>query len=534
MKKIIQNLAPVFIGLLGLSLMLSCGVKEVDDPLSVSNFKINSTSRLYTAAAPTPRSTFYDYETLLLSIEGLYPYWETGIEIVRFADKKVVNRLIVITDGEGRLINLPVWYHINVDADGHFLDESGYYVVHVQQASHTGPWLGYEIPFKVKCGVPPTGQLRLVRDDGSYKNGTVLVGESAYARGKKFPGNTNVKIVVIPNQVEYNTGDPYNDVTEVVESLMTLADGTIPITKIWDNVGTTGSFDVIADLAPFGEYNDDDRVCRWLITGLVAQNPANGQHIIQDIACDASGIHLDNFFSGDEIWAKVDPYLLSDAPAEPIAIFIAPHKNAWQTGDPLATVVTLGSMDSPTICVGNPRSESVNLVLIHAKSDTTVARPRRIPMGTYDVVVDVNRNYVYDAGIDLLDGLVAPGFSVEGEVKKDTTETLFLMTALVDLYYTYDQAEIRAWVVTGPDNTPVAGATVNFSIISGGGSLSQTSVTTDANGFAVTYFSGGNIGQRSVVKGTITVNGKLYEHWVSFWGLMPYIHNQGQLIGVGG
>ncbi len=534
MKRTLKALGPIFVGLLGVSLLLSCGVKEVEDPLSVSNFKINSTSKLYTAASPAPRTTFYNHETLMLQIEGLYPYWQTGVEVVRIADKKVMNRLIVMTDEDGKLHNLPIWYHINVDDQGNFVDQSGYYVVHIQQASDTDPWLGYEIPFKVKCNVPPEGQLRLVEADGSYKNGTALVGESVYAMGKRFPRSVPVQIVVKEDQVTYSTGDPYTDVTEVVESLVTESDGRIHVTKIWDNPTMTGSYDVVADFAPFGEYNDDDRICRWLVTGLVIQNQANGQHIIQDIACDGSGMHSDLFTSSDEIWAKIDPYLRSDKLAEPVAIFITPHKSTWETGDLLASVVTLGSMDCPTICLGNPRSESVNLLLIHARADENVVTPRRIPMGKYDVVVDVNRNYVYDTGIDLLDGALQPGFEVQGEVAKDTTESLFLMTTLVDLYYTYEQAEIRAWVVTGPDQTPVSGAEVTFTLLSGTGSLSETSVTTGDDGFAVTYYSGGNIGQRTVIRGTVTVNGTEYQQTISLWGLMPYIHNQGQLIGVGG
>jgi hypothetical protein len=93
----------------------------------------------------------------------------------------------------------------------------------------------------------------------------------------------------------------YVDVSgDGVESVTTNGEGVFALTQVWSNPSPIGAYDVIADKAPFGEYNPGDLVADQPITGLLVQEEAQFADILEEIACDELG----NFKNSLILWRR--------------------------------------------------------------------------------------------------------------------------------------------------------------------------------------------------------------------------------------
>ncbi len=522
----------VFLSAFAALVIVTCTTNQVGDPLGVGNFSKTGLTSL-TNSNGTEKTTFYTYETILLSIEGLIPLEQTNIEVIRGCPEceSSIKRAVVVTDREGKIVNLPVWHHVGVGENGLRVDQSGEYTILITQPPKHDPWTRYELCFEVVDDISPDPQVHAANASGLFKGQASLVGEDVYAMAYNIAADT-VKLVVVNAQSEYNVGDAYADVSGGVETVAPNGDGSIPATLVWAGAAATGSYDLIVDAPPYGEYNESDVVSLPLFAGLVVQNAAGGQDIVADIACDISGAFINTFDELDAVFARIDPTirpadLLSWQTPIPsfVPVFVVPHKDAWSTGDRLVTIRTVGTHQMPSYVQINPMSGSVGLFRLRGEAKAGYYKPLRLWPGDYDVVVDVNRNRVYDAGIDLLDGGAQVGFSV---TSSDTVPAVRLINTADEDMVGRPTSDPRLWAhLVRADNTPIAGVTVKFSVVLGPGTVSPLTAVTDADGIAYTTVSGLAFSEMTRVRTEAVVDGELIYNVVSFFRTLPCTHDQG-------
>lgn len=517
---------------------VTCTTNEVNDPLGIGNFNQIELSGL-TNSAGIERTTFYTYETIMLTIDGLIPLEQTHIEIVKGCDEcqETIKRSVVVTDKNGAITNLPVWYHVGVDQDGNRVDQSGNYGLYITQPPKHDPWTILMVCFDVVNDISPEPQVHAFDGAGTFKGQTALVGEDVYLQGFNVTADS-VRLYVIPKQIDYADGDPFVDVSGGFEWIAP-ASGTIPETLVWGAAGTVGSYDCIVDLRPFGEYNVGDVVSDMNFTGLAVQNPPGAEHIIADIACDESGVHKDVFDDLEPLFATVDPPTRSadlltwmSELAHWLPVFVMPHREIWQQDEQLVTIRTVGTHQMPSYIQVNPMSGSVGLFRLRGECKPLYLQPMRLWPGDYDIIVDVNRNFLYDPGIDILDGGSQVGFSIVTE--EDTPPVRLINTADED-FIGRRRNTSRLWAhFVRDDNSPIAGITVKFTKVLGPGSVAPTTAVTDEYGMAHTVVSGVQYGEMTRVRTEAVVDDSLHYNVVSFYRLIPCSHDQGHGQGSGG
>jgi hypothetical protein len=195
------------------------------------------------------------------------------------------------------------------------------------------------------------------------------------------------------------------------------------------------------------------------------------------------------------------------------------HQNTWQPGDRLIAVANQMSRSSHDM----PNFECIRPLSGGSKSRFPVYWGPPILPGRYDVIIDVGRNFVYDRGTDILDGGAKTGFTVPGAIDS----IRLFVGADMDFRPEDTATNIYAKLVRD-DDSPVSNVSVTFEIIDGPGVLSINNAITDADGVAVSGFSGGSPGVVTIVKATANVNGKIFEeHFSIYTKLSP--HDQGRI-----
>ncbi|MBN1318190.1 MAG: Ig-like domain-containing protein [Anaerolineales bacterium] len=520
-------------------LLLAIGCEQVKDPLIFTQFKVDQNVSMFSSANGVDKRIFYTYENVVFSFENLYPNEQTDIQIIRLSDNNVIKRLLVFTDEYGAIKNLPIWYYNNFLKPGELGGDHKFYV-HLIQPGVTRPWIIYSIPFESRDQLPPTPQIRVTDMGGVFKGGTIYTGQGIYVEGSGFLIHQEIKLVVVDNSDAYNVGDPLTDVSNNgIQSMMVDRDGNFPPTLVFSSA-RPGAYDVIADTEPFGVYNVGDVVNDPMFTGVVVQSPSIAGDIIQDIACDELGYYKNVFDSLETIYARVNSnfkpgYLQSEF----VSVYITPHKPVWKKDDPLISLRTVGTFEMPIHCLWNGWAGSFPPIRIHGRSLPDDPAPIKFWPGEYDMIIDVDRNDLYDPGIDILDGGSQPGFVVPGKVPPVRfgvcAEHDFLGRYEGDpLIWGYfrDQIKTKVWgVLVDSTGQLISQIPINFAITSGPGSLTNTTATTDINGSAYTTYSGGTWGSHAVVRLDATVFNRLYTKDVLILRKIPHTHNQGIIIG---
>lgn len=512
-------------------LFLACGITEVEDPLDASNYKITKTARL-TNQNGVGRRTFYTNETIFANLSNLIVLEQTYIEIVRLSDDATTKQTVVITDRDGDITNLPVWYNVGMDSAGNPVNEAGDYLVHVLQPEKHEPRTIVSIPFSVAHGEPPDPQVYATDASGASMSYTALVGDAVYAKGSGFTPGSTVRLTVIHNQEIYADGEALTDVSGGAEEVTVNADGTLPNTMIIASAAA-GQYDIVADTQPFGVYSAGDAVSSVFLTGLLVQEASSTDDIIVDIASDMNGVYRAEFDSLEAIFAKVDP------PRRPMSmttgayftnpyvqIYVMPHRENWEKDDNLITIRTIGTMQMASHVQANPKSGALQFVRVRGECKPKYMNPLKLWPGTYDMIVDVNRNGLYDPGTDILDGGSQIGFTIPG-----TPPPIRLIATTDDDFVGRAMGETKIQVMfIRPDNSGIPNVEVNFSVVVGPGIVTPTENVTDENGYTFTVFTDGEYGVMSRVRIEAYINGQLFWQVVSLDHIIPHTHTQGEVI----
>lgn len=510
------------------TLLWNCSLQQTDDPLSATNYRIDEMSSLSTAAN-IEREIFYPRETIILSMEKLVPQCQTRIEIIQVASDEVLRTLLVLSDENGNIVNLPVWYNVGVNAQGDIEDMSGNYYIHILQLNTRGLYNNLKIPFTVAPAPAPFAMIWPATADGKFQGGSVLTGGSLYAAGSGFAANATIHLYVCNKVAGYTVGDPLNDVTGAAEIVTTDAAGAIVPTQVWAPATTLGTFDLIADSEPFGQYNDGDVIFNPLLTSLSVTEPPAYTDLIQDIACTASGVFSDQFADTDAIYGKVIPGRLSAALQEEVAVYVMLHKNVWSSGDPLLNILTVGSLSSPIYCLMDPTSGAIQLVELRGVAKKNEAAPVRLWPCQYDVIVDVNLNRVYDPGVDILDGGPRPGFQVGDGTCSGGIKMIY---GHYGEYWNCGAGNqmVRVQLIDA-NGLPITNARVAWKLDKGTGQIDPLNSITDDQGFAESYFSGGRMGDWNQIRAIYLSGNRQYQMRIYLWGNLCYTHNQGVVVG---
>ncbi|HNT67130.1 MAG TPA: hypothetical protein PKN04_15205 [bacterium] len=532
----------VLTAVLVLLVVLQC--EQIKDPLSVNAMQIAKGAKLSDLNGPA-RSLFYRYETIFLTMENLYAQEQTDIQIIRLKDEMIIKRLLVLTDELGRLDDVPIWYRI-----GHL--ESGMegdYVVHVVQPGINRKWIELAIPFAVKDYKLPVFHLNITDAQGNYLGGSCNVGEPVSVVGRISGGAQEIKFWVVEEpgpSVPFTAGMTYVDVSgDGVESVTTNGEGVFALTQVWSNPSPIGAYDVIADKAPFGEYNPGDLVADQPITGLLVQEEAQFADILEEIACDELGNYKNVFDSLETIFARVNPNrrpLLTNRrrpidTAEFIGVFITPHKDVWTEGDSLVDIRTVGTFEMPIHCLWAQSSGSLPITRLRGLPMVDDPRPIVMWPGEYDVIIDVDRDTYYDQGTDILDGgPMGPGFVVPGnppEVRFVASADIDFFTCPRDLYFPEDWTKVWGTLVdslgTFYKDIPIA-----FTVVSGPGSFDADTSITSGSGRAYSIFRGGQKYTGTLLRLDATLDKELYTKYVLVFRKGCYVHNQGYTHNQGG
>jgi len=181
----------------------------------------------------------------------------------------------------------------------------------------------------------------------------------------------------------------------------------------------------------------------------------------------------------------------------------------------------------PVFCLVNPVTGALATIRIRGAAKPDYQAPLRLWPGEYDVIVDVDRNAVYDPGVDILDGGSGPGFVVDGPVP----ELRLIESADVD-FLGVASASTAVWarLVRG-DGSAVPGAAVWFRKGPGPGSLYPGIGITDSLGLARVLFSDMPFASITKIHVETQVDSVNYSRILSIIRKNPHRHNQGIVTG---
>jgi len=176
----------------------------------------------------------------------------------------------------------------------------------------------------------------------------------------------------------------------------------------------SGAWDIVVDVDDNGSYTPDTDLIsrhRRLHACFTVQSVNTGAALVEQIGADREGNHRQVF---DPVADQAEPVAdvharvtSSEASAVPqrlgVAKYVVQHQDVWSSGDPLGDV------------------DAAQLVEIDPVQDFSLSEapwlvwPRQhLVAGCYDVVIDVNRNGSFDAGIDLVDNIDEVGATTCG------------------------------------------------------------------------------------------------------------------------
>ncbi len=248
---------------------------------------------------------------------------------------------------------------------------------------------------------------------------------------------------------------------------------------------TSGAFDVVVDLNDDGLYtHGTDLISRHrrLHACINVQAANTGNPLVTQIGADRNGNHRQVF---DPVEAQAEPvtdvYARATA-GEASAVqstlgvtkYVVPHQAVWTTGDPLTDVTQAIEIDPV-----QDFSISEAPWLIWPRVSQTA--------GCYDIVIDVNQNGQFDAGIDLLDNIDETGATTCGVRIADAACTGNVqITNQETVFSTLDTAVPLTGTVSG---SPTGGS---ITIVSGVQSNTLTQPAGDTINATVPLFNGVN------------------------------------------
>jgi hypothetical protein len=233
------------------------------------------------------------------------------------------------------------------------------------------------------------------------------------AGGMLSDGNYDVHVVSDLNVALPNGGGLPDATTNVT------VNGGVGIANL--GMFASGAWDIVVDLDDDGFYTQDTDLIsrhRRLHACFTVQSANTGAPLVEQIGADREGNHREVF---DPLADQAEP--VADVHARVtgseasvvqealgVAKYIVQHQDVWTTGDPLTDVTQAVEIDPV-------QDFSIS------EAPWLVWPRQNLVAGCYDVVIDVNRNGLFDAGTDLVDNIDEVGATTCGVRIADTACT---------------------------------------------------------------------------------------------------------------
>ena len=218
-------------------------------------------------------------------------------------------------------------------------------------------------------------------------------GDAVYAIGSGLTPNTTYNIYVVTDTTWTDGMSIPSRVPGTALTVTTDGTGSIPTgTSVWTN-SIAGDYDIVVDVDANGLYDTGIDGLDDMDTGsagfIVISGPVSPPPSVY--SSTATGAPKDAYRTNEDVYATGSGF----AAGTNVDIYVVPDQD-WNDGDPVGYIV---AVSGGTVSING----NVDPVLIW--HDPLVA-------GVYDIVVDANRNGVYDALADGLDSEIQQGFVV--------------------------------------------------------------------------------------------------------------------------
>ncbi|RLG71955.1 MAG: hypothetical protein DRO11_03315, partial [Methanobacteriota archaeon] len=307
---------------------------------------------------------------------------------------------------------------------------------------------------------------------------TVFDNTEIYVRGVNLEPNDEVRIYVVEDRDDWADGMSLVDVTGGYETVTTDSEGVLPRTLVWAS-STAGNYDLVIDTNLNGEYNPNSQVEpleAFLGAGLrVLETPV--------YAANNLGVTQKYFYPGEAIYVFGDDY----TPNILVDLYVVTNDDEWFDGTPLVDI--------------NGDVETVQITGTGELPLTMVLGPM-LTVGEWDIVVDVDRDGLYDEGVDVVNSLDTAGVIVRSPgVRSEynwSPRDIFFVGETVKVYgWNFKPGDVVDLYVVQNNDSWVNGQTLTD--VSGG---AETATASSGGSFRKTVWVEALIGEYDLVVDT--------------------------------
>lgn len=325
-------------------------------------------------------TVFSSYETPRFMVEGLIPYKVYKIEVIEIdpiGTDTIIGRYAFTSNRDGTIPPTQVAYD----------PEPGFYRLFI-------PGIPLEALFHVSSSDVPC--FYVCNEAGEHRH-SFSTGESVYVTGTGLrPGPAGAFIV--DDHKNWYAGEYMHDYSGAAETVVIGPDGYLPPSLVWSEASEKErfDFDLVLDLNLNGRYDETDCVDAQAGSGFVIQDPpgqgnVGASHITEPLVIDAHWIDKEYFSKDEDIYLRLNPRIrIPNLPLDLCVDWvIVPHALEWVDQAPLQTVC--------------PQVTDT----LHGNSTGAGRRPAwpaPLMEGNYTAVLDIDRDGVYDQGLDVIHG----------------------------------------------------------------------------------------------------------------------------------
>ncbi len=307
--------------------------------------------------------------------------------------------------------------------------KEGDYTLEVQEVSGRGGFGRQVLRASFRAvGLRPTDPFIFIENDQGNAVRSFEPGQNIRLRGQGLPLNSEVDLYIVQDKASWQTGDPLVDLSGTsanapppdlprgrtrqlslsgtAERVTTDANGAFPATVVWTSIPADAvgvSLDAIADVNKNGVFDRGvDVVNDEMTTGIVIQSPTvrrqQGHFIANISVAEGTCARKDTYYTTDNVFGLINPSTRMQLGRDRwVKKYVVAHRelSQWTAGTPLVDVsgpAGANFWEADTVESGCTNEGCVLLW------------PAQTRPGEYDIVIDVNRNDVYDPGVDILDG----------------------------------------------------------------------------------------------------------------------------------
>jgi hypothetical protein len=229
--------------------------------------------------------------------------------------------------------------------------------------------------------------------------------DSVYVRGNGFPSSRDVTVYIIPDGVAASLANAVS-----YFSATTTATGDLPNTLAWGPPLTSGQYDIWVDVNQNGAFDTGD-VWNNQAGGIYAFSVTGPPPAGEIWSSDSAGNRKDVFMPDETVYVTVP------ATGQTVWLYVVADQTTWNDGD--ALIDMSGGAELVTLSSG-PGTQTIPIWL------------PPLVVGSYDIVMHVGVDSVFDSRYDLVDSVQITGFNVVPEVPLGIAMTfLSMITALV-------------------------------------------------------------------------------------------------------